>query len=121
MIFTTSEGLLKIISEVSPEIMKGHLEEFLIEILLKSETFGEDFFASNIWFARLRICDLSINHEHISNEFVKLSNFFEMFFDNSSGYSGCDDCNSSSNSIGDSSHDDSISSVLSLSKIYNFN
>ncbi len=121
MIFTTSEGLLKIISEVSPEIMKGHLEEFLIEILLKSETFGEDFFASNIWFARLRICDLSINHKHISNKFVKLSNSFEMFFSNSSGYGSYGSYNSSGNGISGNSYDNNTSSAFSLSKIYNFN
>ena len=114
MILTSSISSGSVMSEVPFEIMEGHPEELLIEILLKPDVSGEDIFASNIWFARLRICGRSTNHEHTSNEFVKLSNSFGMLF-------GGGICGGSGSGGGGAGGDDGTSSTLSLSKIYNFN
>jgi hypothetical protein len=100
----SSEGSLGTMSEVPPEIMEGHPEELPIEILLKPEVSGGDFFASNIWFASLRISGLSTSHEHTSNEFLQSSKSFGIFLGSGGG--------------GGSG---GASSTLSLSKIYNFN
>lgn len=96
----SSEGSLRTMSEVPPEIMEGHPEE----LLLKPEVSGGDFFASNIWFASLRISGLSTSHEHTSNEFLQSSKSFGIFLGSGGG--------------GGSG---GASSTLSLSKIYNFN
>ncbi len=104
-------------SEAFPEPTEGHP----VEILESSKTTGaimsgDIFFASNIWFASWRMCGLSTNHEQTSNEFVNLSNSLGMFFGDGSGVGS-----GSSVGSGDSSGDDGTSSMLSLSKIYNFN
>jgi len=48
MILIVSKELLKLMSEVFFKIIKGHPEELLIGILLKSEISDKNFFTFNI-------------------------------------------------------------------------
>jgi len=103
---------LEITSEVLAEPAEEHPTEIWPELSKMLEvTSGDDFFASNIWLANCKMCGHSTSHVQISRVFVKFSSCSGVFF-----------------GIGDIlflvlflSLDFSLSSTLSISKIYNFN
>ena len=78
-------------SETPPKLT----EELLIETLSETSkmvgvTFGVDFLASSIWFAKCRMWGHSTSHVQISNVFVKFSSCSGTFLGSGGGGDGGD-------------------------------